>query len=159
MSLTSTAFKEGGAIPAAHSCDAPGGTGKSIPLTWSGAPTGTQSFAVVMRDLSLAGSGNYHWVIWDIPAATTSLDEGIPNEAAPATPAGAKQTHWSFGEQFGYGHMCPPNGTHDYELVVYAFTAATLPPAADPTSPNDVDAVIQANKTASASLTGKYTKQ
>lgn len=157
LTVTSPAFAAGATIPNVHSCN---GAGESIPLQWSGAPDGTRSYAVVMRDLSLPGDDNYHWVIWDIPAATTSLPQGITKQAQPPVPAGAKQTAWSFGAQLGYGHMCPPNGTtHDYELTVYAFPVATLPSASDPTSPNQVDAVIQANKTAAGSIVGKYTRE
>lgn len=156
LTVTSTAFTDGAFIPAAHSC---GGAGTSIPIAWSGAPEGTQSYAVVMRDLSYVGPpGNYHWVIWDIPATTTSLPAGIEKSASPSSPAGAKQTQWSFGTQFGYGNMCPPSGeTHDYQLSVYAFAVGTLPPAGNPTSPDAVDAIIQAQKRAQGSIVGKYT--
>ena len=155
--MTSPAFAAGAIIPKVHSCD---GGGESIPLAWSGAPSRTQSYAVVMRDLSLPGTSNYHWVIWDIPAGTTSLPQGIAKQAQPGTPAGAKQTAWSFGEQIGYGHMCPPIGTtHDYELSAYAFPTATLPPAGNPASPNEVDAMIQANKIAAGSVVGRYTRE
>jgi Raf kinase inhibitor-like YbhB/YbcL family protein len=155
LTVTSPAFTAGAFIPKVHSCN---GAGESIPLAWSGAPEGTQSYAVVMRDLSLPGPNNYHWVIWDILAATTSLTQGIAKQAQPGTPAGAKQTAWSFGSAVGYGHVCPPAGsTHDYELSVYAFSTPTLPSAEYPASPNEVDAIIQANKTAAGSIVGKYT--
>ncbi len=113
-----------------------------------------------MRDLSLPGPDNYHWVIWDIPAATTSLPQGIANQATPPTPAGAKQTARSFGSQVGYGNVCPPPGTpHDYELSVYAFSVAALPQATVSMGPNEVDALIQANKTAAGSIAGKYARE
>ena len=156
LTVTSAAFTAGAFIPDVHSCD---GAGASIPLAWTGAPNGTQSYAVVMRDLSLPGTGNYHWVLWDIPATTTSLPQGIAKQASPPTPAGSKQTAWSFGPSVGYGHMCPPSGTtHDYELSVYAFSVTNLPPAGDPSSPNQVDAIIQTYKTAAGSIVGKYTR-
>lgn len=156
LTVTSPAFAAGASIPNVHSCD---GAGESIPLQWSGAPEGTQSYAVVMRDLSLPGNSNYHWVLWDIPATTTALAQGIAKQAQPPVPAGSRQTAWSFGAQLGYGPMCPPSGTHEYELSVYAFPVATLPSAGDPTSPNQVDAVIQANKAAAGSIVGKYTRE
>ena len=156
LTVTSPAFAAGASIPKVHSCD---GAGESIPLQWSGAPNGTQSYAVVMRDVSLAGPNNYHWVIWDIPASVTSLAQGIAKQAQPPVPQGAKQTAWSFGPELGYGHMCPPSGTHEYELTVYAFPTATLPSANDPTSPNQVDAIVQSHKTAAGSIVGKYTRE
>lgn len=159
MTLTSTAFTAGGTIPVVHTCD---GAGASIPLSWSGAPVGTQSYAVVMRDLTLAGQANYHWVLWDVPAAVTSLAQGIANTASPDPPGGgAKQTYWSFGAQYGYGNPCPIAGpsTHDYQIVVYALPVATLPPPADPTSAPEVAGAVAAAAIATGSLTGKYTKQ
>src|SRR5678815_5838839 len=59
MSLTSTAFTEGGAIPTASTCK---GANTSPALAWTGAPSGTQSFAVVLTDLSLTPP-LVHWVI------------------------------------------------------------------------------------------------
>jgi phosphatidylethanolamine-binding protein (PEBP) family uncharacterized protein len=115
-----------------------------------------------MRDLTFANGGNnYHWVLWDIPSTTTSLPQGVPNEPAPNPPgSGAKQTHWSFGAQVGYGNICPISGpaTHEYEITVLSFSVSTVP-IGGATGPNEVDAILQANKTSSASLRGKYTKQ
>lgn len=155
LTVTSPAFAGGASIPKVHSCD---GAGESIPLAWSGAPKETRSYAVVMRDLSLPDANNYHWVLWDIPATTTSLPQGIAKMAEPPVPAGAKQAVWSFGAELGYGPMCPPSGTHEYELSVYAFAMPTLPLANAPTSPNQVDALLQVHKTAAGSIVGTYTR-
>ena len=154
FTLTSTAYAAGGSIPAVHTCN---GANLSPPLSWSDAPAGTQSYAVVMRDISLASADNYHWVIYDIPAATTSLPQGVQSGvASPPVPAGAKQTYWSFGASYSYLGPCPPTGIHEYQLTVYAFSTPTLAVPAGTTDPAVVDAVIQANKTDSATLTGKY---
>jgi len=155
FTLTSTAFAASGSIPAIHTCN---GTNVSPPLTWTDAPAGTQSYAVVMRDLSLGASPNYHWVIYDIPAATTSLPQNVDQTASPSVPAGAKQTYWSFGADYSYRGPCPPSGTHDYQFTVYSFATATIPVGAPATDPAAQDVIIQANKTGSASLTGKYTQ-
>ncbi len=157
FTLTSSAFVEGGTIPKDNALCPDGSANQSPPLAWTNAPAGTQSFAVVMRDLDVAAPDNYHWVLWDIPAATTSLPAGIQAVAAPTTPAGAKQTHWSFGSDYSYQGPCPPS-QHSYQFTIYAFAVPTLPIAAGETSPKAADAVIQANKTASASLTGEYAK-
>ncbi len=152
--LTSTAFAEGAVIPAAQACN----TNTSPPLAWSGSPAGTLSYAVVMRDLTLVGMPNYHWVIYDIPATETGLAQGVSAEATPPVPLGAKQTFWSFSANYSYLGPCPPvgNGFHNYQFTVYAFATATIPVPGGTTDPAIADAVIQANKTASASLTGKY---
>lgn len=160
ITVTSTAFVEGGTIPVVHSvCD---GDNASIPLAWSGAPPGTMSFAVVMRDLTLGGSANYHWVLYDVPSSVTSLAQDLPKDLAPNPPGGgAKQTRWSFGSETGFQGMCPIAGpsTHVYELAVYAVDVATLPAAADPADPAQVDATIQAHQIAVGRLRGSYTKK
>jgi Raf kinase inhibitor-like YbhB/YbcL family protein len=159
MTLTSSAFDAGTAIPKVHSCD---GAGESIPLAWSQAPAGTQGFAVVMRDLTFTNGGdNYHWVIWDIPASITALPQGIANTPSPDPPGGGtKQTRWSYGAEIGYGNMCPISGpsTHEYELTLHAVSVRPLPlGAAD--GPNAIDALIRASSIAEAKLRGTYTKQ
>jgi Raf kinase inhibitor-like YbhB/YbcL family protein len=152
FALTSTAFAAGANIPAMHTCN---GANESPPLAWTNAPAGTQSYAVVMRDISLAGQPNYHWVIYDIPAASTSLPQAVQSVAAPATPAGAKQTYWSFGANYSYRGPCPPS-LHEYQFTVYSFSSATIAVPGGTTDPAVADGVIQANKTGSASITGKY---
>lgn len=153
FAVASTSFVAEGAIPALHTCT---GSDVSPALAWTGAPAGTQSYAVVMRDLSLAGA-NYHWVIYDIPASVTSLAAGVDAVASPATPAGAKQTYWSFGASYGYGGPCPPAGApHTYQFEVLAFATATVAVPANTTSPSAADAVLQAAKTASTTIRGTY---
>jgi Raf kinase inhibitor-like YbhB/YbcL family protein len=152
FTLTSTAFAASGSIPAVHTCD---GANESPPLTWTDAPAGTQSYAVVMRDLSIA-SPNYHWVIYDIPAATTSLPQAVESVASPSVPAGAKQTLWSFDAHYSYRGPCPPSGAHDYQFTVYSFATPTIAVLAPGTDAVAADAVIQANKTGSAMLSGTY---
>src|SRR5438034_2948414 len=47
LRVTSTAFKDGAAIPRTYTCD---GKDRSPPLQWSGAPDGTKSFALICDD-------------------------------------------------------------------------------------------------------------
>ena len=69
FTLTSTAGVSG-ALPAAYTCD---GTGSTIPLAWSGAPAGTKEFALLMTTLPGDGTTKWNWVLYHIPATTTSL--------------------------------------------------------------------------------------
>jgi len=89
MTLESPAFEDGGLIPAAH---AQTGRDESPPLAWSGAPEGTATFALVVRDLDgLAPGGGedlLHWLVWNIPGTTTQLPAGVPEGNAPAPPRG-----------------------------------------------------------------------
>ena len=65
-----------------------GCTGKNLSpqLHWTGAPAGTQSFAVNIYDPDApTGSGWWHWVGINLPATTTSLAQGA-GAADAATP-------------------------------------------------------------------------
>ncbi|MGD8430458.1 MAG: YbhB/YbcL family Raf kinase inhibitor-like protein, partial [Ectothiorhodospiraceae bacterium] len=114
MQLTSSAFDKHGAIPAKHTGE---GTDVSPELSWSGAPEGTQSFAVICHDpdAPLVKPGTYgfvHWVLYNLPASTTRLEE----DAKEGTAGGN-----DFGST-GYGGPMPPegHGTHHYFFWVIA---------------------------------------
>jgi Raf kinase inhibitor-like YbhB/YbcL family protein len=153
MTLSSSAFTNGGDIPMKHSGE---GSNVSPALGWSAGPPGTQSYAIVMRDLSLQPPTHYHWIIYDIPASTISLPEGIEKTAAPASVPGAKQTFWSFGAAYGYFGPYPPpaDPAHSYEVAVFAFATAQI--GFDGTDPHQAYQAILSKKTATATLTGKY---
>lgn len=156
--LTSSAFVDGGKLAAKYAntfCAGAGGTNVSPPLAWTGAPAGTQTFAVVMRDVTLGGNDNFHWTIFDMPAATSSLPEGVPTGATPAAPAGAKQIADSFNVDVGYLGPCPPNGSHEYVFTLYALSAAQLPTPIVST-PAAYESTIQGLSLASATLKGVY---
>ncbi len=113
--LTTRAFAEGGRIPARHTCD---GDDRSIPLSWSGAPDGTESFALVFDDPDAPGGTFKHWIIFDISPAMTELVESI--DKADRVIGSAIQLLNDFGKR-GYSGPCPPNGeTHTYQLFLYA---------------------------------------
>lgn len=118
MSLTSSQFSAMGAIPKVHSAEA---DNRSPALNWTNAPEGTQSFAVICHDpdAPLVQNGNYgfvHWVLYNLPAETTSLAE--------ATDEG------SFGRnnlgKLAYRGPMPPegHGPHHYYFWVLALDQA-----------------------------------
>ena len=80
----------------------------SPPLAWSGAPEGTQSFALIIYSTELVGSDELwtHWVIWNIPAEVTELAKGV--EAMGTLANGASQG-LNGGGVVGYLGPCPPN--------------------------------------------------
>lgn len=119
MQLESSVFKAGGAIPARHTGE---GEDLSPPLAWRDAPPGTKGFAVICHDpdAPLVQGGSYgfvHWVLYNIPASTTSLDE--------ASRAGTRGKN-DFGK-LGYGGPMPPegHGLHQYYFWVLALDKAT----------------------------------
>jgi len=148
LTLTSEAFREGERIPSRHTCD---GQNISPPMTWSGGPDGARSYALIMDDID-APSGRFtHWVIFNIPATASRLEENVP--AVETLPNGAKQGINGFGE-IGYGGPCPPFGTHRYVFHLYALdTLLDLPQGA---SREDVVKAMQGHTLAGVELTGLY---
>ncbi len=120
MDLKSSAFQRGGDIPRKYTCD---GTDLSPPLKWEGAPSGTKSFALIADDPDAPVGTWVHWVLYDLPADTKELPEGLqPSENLPQ---GGKQGINDF-KKIGYGGPCPPPGpAHRYFFKLYALDAPT----------------------------------
>ncbi len=118
MSLTSSAFADGGSIPARH---AQTGRDVSPPLAWSGVPDSTQSLVLIVHDADAAiGDGNddlLHWMVWNIPASLTSLAEGVPQGAQASN--GMRQI--SGTGPYYRGPAAPSTGpAHHYVFELYA---------------------------------------
>lgn len=118
MKLTSSAFDALGAIPSRYTGE---GADVSPDLSWSGVPDGTRSFAVICHDpdAPLVSPGSYgfvHWVLYNLPASTTSLDEDTNEGTSGKT---------DFGKT-GYGGPMPPegHGPHHYYFWVLALDAS-----------------------------------
>jgi Raf kinase inhibitor-like YbhB/YbcL family protein len=115
MSLSSTAFTDGGSIPPQYT-----GVGVDISpaLSWSGAPEGTRSFAVICHDpdaplVTPAGTyGFVHWVLYNIPGSVSSIGEGSGDFTCGKN---------DFGNE-AYGGPMPPvgHGKHHYYFWVLA---------------------------------------
>ena len=147
--FSSSAIVPGGTIPAVHTC---ADANFSPPLEWTGEPAGTASWAVVFTDLDF--SDLRHWVIWDIPLATTSLEGAIPTDAQPNPPGGgAKQTRSYDDATYGYLGPCPNGALHTYEFRLHAIAAATLPGVTISDASDDVVAVIEAHSLDSRAFT------
>ena len=117
MRLTSSAFEEGGAIPARHTCR---GEDISPPLAWDGVPAAAKSLALICDDPDAPMGTWVHWVVFDIPHETRAFREGVPK--TDKLEGGARQGMTDFGA-VGYGGPCPPSGTHRYFFTLYALDA------------------------------------
>jgi Raf kinase inhibitor-like YbhB/YbcL family protein len=118
LTLTIPAFPDGGPIPRLHSCES---ADLSPALEWSGEPAGTASFALIVEDPD-APSGTWnHWLLWDLPATTHHLPQGVRPDKA-----GVKGTN-DFG-RLGYGGPCPPkgHGPHRYYFRLYALKVSSI---------------------------------
>jgi Raf kinase inhibitor-like YbhB/YbcL family protein len=122
-------------------------------LAWSGAPSGTKSFALTMYDPDApTGSGWWHWIVVNIPANTTQLAAGASGKTMPA---GAQETRTDFGKP-GYGGPCPPPGApHRYVFTIYALKVEKLDLDAQATGAM-AGFMINQNKLASAKFTATY---
>jgi len=107
-------------------CD---GGNQSPSLRWQGAPEGTRSYALTLYDPDApTGSGWWHWVIFNIPLTTHSLESGAGDIKAGKAPEGSIQSKTDFGVA-GFGGACPPEGdkAHRYQFTIYALDTDQLP--------------------------------
>ena len=161
MTLTSADLKEGATIANEQVFKGFGCTGSNVSpaLSWSGAPGGTKSFAVTMHDPDApTGSGWWHWVVFNIPPATTSLPKGAGDAKKKLMPRGAIQSRTDFGSA-GYGGPCPPPGDkpHRYQITVFAVDVDKLPNAKnDAASAALAGLDLNSHTLAKATLTGLY---
>ena len=118
-------------------------------LAWSGAPEGTQSFAVTVYDPDApTGSGWWHWFAFNIPADVTELRGGNSVDGVQLTN--------DYGAT-GFGGACPPPGeVHRYEFTVHAL-GTTL--EIDGSVSNALAGfMVNANSLASSTITAVYTR-
>ena len=144
MTLTTTAWADGGVIPAKH---AQNGGELSPPLAWSNVPEGVGSFVLIVHDLDASprsGRGGPavtdfgHWVIWNIPGAVRALPEGVPHDSE--LPDGSRQIGPTGP---GYrGPAAPADGPpHHYVFELYALDGP-LEVAAVGASPDETRAAV-----------------
>jgi phosphatidylethanolamine-binding protein (PEBP) family uncharacterized protein len=102
-----------------------GGSNKSPALDWTAGPSGTQSYALVFRDLSFMMQGKpfVHWVMWNIPGTTRMLPAGLETTAMPSVPQGSSQRSFN-GNGFQGSGACG----NVYEFVLYALTTPSFTP-------------------------------
>ena len=129
--MTSTAWEDGAVIPDKYT-QAAGATSPSPELKWSQVPMGTQSFALLMHDPEpvLAKGSKMditHWLIWNIPATSTGLPEGV---AAGELPDGSRQVSLRSNGYMGPG--AGPGPYHHYTFELYALDTKLEVPQGTP---------------------------
>jgi Raf kinase inhibitor-like YbhB/YbcL family protein len=112
MTVSSAAFSQG-ALPQHFTCH---GARISPPLDWTGAPSGTKSYAIVVDDAAAPITPYIYWIVFDIPETTTDIQTG------PQLPPGAKQADNSLGRA-SYDPPCPTAPGHSYRFTVYALSS------------------------------------
>ena len=134
-------------------CD---GADVSPPLAWSGAPAGTQTFALIADDPDAPAGTWVHWVLYNLPAATSQLPENVA-KVESLDLGGARQGRNDFRHP-GYGGPCPPPGsTHRYFFRLYALDASLQLKSG--VQKKDVEAAMQGHILGSAQLMGTYARR
>lgn len=154
LALHSAAFQPNSGIPRKYTGD---GDDISPALSWSGAPDGTREFALIVDDPDAPTAEPWvHWLLYKIPASTSSLPERVPPALHLAQPAGALHGVTSWPKRIGYGGPAPPHGhgVHHYHFKLIALDAPLALAAGA-----DKQALLAATKghvLATAELVGTY---
>jgi Raf kinase inhibitor-like YbhB/YbcL family protein len=126
LTMTSTAFKDGGVLPAKYSQV----QDVSPPLAWNGWPGDSvvKSFVLLVHNMegtATVGEGQLHWLVWNIPGKARSLPEGFPQ--GPEQPDGTRQISQS--GPYYRGPAAPSTGPpHHYLFELFALdTVLTVP--------------------------------
>lgn len=149
ISITTEAFISGENIPSRFTCE---GSDISPPLSWKGVPADAKSIALIMDDQDAPSGTFVHWVLYNIPAGTQQLPEGVPSGKVLGD--GSRQGTTDFGRT-GYGGPCPPRGKpHRYFFTIYALdNQLDLQAGA---SRKQVDSAMKGHVLAQGELMGKF---
>lgn len=147
--LTSSAVAEGGAMSDTYTCD---GAGSTIPLTWSGAPSGTREFAIMMTTIPGPGTTKWNWVVHSIPATVSSL-------ATDSMGIGVVGVG-SNGAQVAYNPPCSKDPSEKvYTLTIYALSKSpVLPSSPSAVTGQVLTDAISSITLGSATLNVKHTR-
>lgn len=117
LELTSSAFDDGGLIPAEYGRDE---RDVNPPLEIDGVPDDAESLLLLVDDPDaerVTGKVWLHWLVWNVPPDTRE----IPEDWDPGQ-SGAVEGENDF-EEVGYGGPDPPNEIHTYRFKLYALDA------------------------------------
>lgn len=134
------------------------GENVSPALSWSGAPAGTKSFALLVHDADAptGGAGWWHWLVYNIPASATKIAQGAGTADGAGLSAGSAQGRTDFGSP-GWGGPCPPvgHGLHHYRFTLHALKVEKLQLPEGATA-SLIGYVVNDNSIAVARLLGRY---
>jgi Raf kinase inhibitor-like YbhB/YbcL family protein len=145
MTLTTTAWADGGQIPAKYT---QAGDQVSPPLSWTNVPEGIASFVLIVHDLDAATppgtDDTLHWMLWNIPAATRSLPEAVAQGSQ--LPDDTRQI--SVSGPYYRGPGAPAAGPpHHYVFELFALDAPIDVPAVGASPQATRSAIVSAMAT------------
>ncbi len=143
MRITSPVFQHGESIPQSYTCLGPN---ISPPLYFEDIPAGTKSLVLIFEDVDATPKPWTHWMLFNIPATTPQVEQGIIPDGAVE---GLANNH-----SFGYEGPCPRyfKGTHHYWFRLYALDEMLDLPAA--TEREEVEEKMKDHIVAQAELLG-----
>jgi len=148
FSLTSDAGVGDGTLPAEYTCD---GSGSSPALSWTNAPPGTREFALIMTTLPGDGTTKWNWVLYDIPALTSSLAKNTSGVGTPGV--------GSHGSTKGYQPPCSQGpGAKLYTFTLYALSGSPSLPDNGQMNGSVLTNAISSVTLGKASLNLSYTR-
>jgi Raf kinase inhibitor-like YbhB/YbcL family protein len=152
MQLISSAFDHGGNIPTRHTGE---GEDVSPPMFWKAAPRETRSFALFCHDpdaplVSRRGAyGFVHWLLYNIPATVSSLEEGAPDFTSGR----------SNFDRDGYGGPMPPPGHGKHHYFFWLLALDVEPSLADGLELPDFLEKVEPHIVGMNRLVGTYERQ
>ncbi len=153
FTLYTTAFEDGGILPAEQIYNGHGCTGMNVSpdLKWQNAPAGTKSFALIVHDPDAPVlNGWYHWIVLNIPFNLNNFEKGVKIKEPMI------EAKTSFNEE-GYGGACPPkgHGIHHYNFVIYALDKV-FEPSIKLKTPVEIEKEVKIHSLKSAKITALY---
>ena len=145
MKLTSPEFEHNSAMPSEYTCD---GANIIPELNIEEIPENAKSLALIMDDPDAPAGTWVHWVVWNIPLDTKTIQKGTEPQGVQGTT--------SFGKP-GYGGPCPPSGTHRYFFKLYALD--TTLDLKEGSTKEDLEAVMDGHIIEKTELMGTYKRQ
>ncbi len=145
--MQTTAFEDGGIIPQKYA----GRGGVEPGFTFSHAPAGTVTYAIILHDVDVALGGGtddvLHWIAWNIPATANGIPEG-------QLPEGSVTGRNLMGTNAYMGPAAPPGPYHHYIFELYALNAKVDLPAT--ASRAELLAAMKGKTVAKAAYVGRY---
>lgn len=153
--VSSSSFPPAGDIPTKYTCE---GADLSPVISWSGAPNGTRSYAVIVDDPDAPDPAApkqvwVHWVAYNIPQGVLTLPEGVRPGGLPRGSLDGLND-W---KKPGYNGPCPQIGKHRYYFKVYALDTV-LPDLQRPTKSQLMEA-MKGHVLANAEVMAMYEKR
>lgn len=151
LKLMCDAFADSAMIPVKFTCD---GADISPALKWSGVPASAKSLALICDDPDAPMGTWVHWVLFNLPADTAGLPEGLPQKEILNN--GARHGFTDF-KRFGYGGPCPPSGTHRYFFKLYALDI--MLELKGKVTKSQLETAMKGHIVAEAELMGRYSRK